>query len=80
MGASINTAAGLQGLICQNLEEYREQAIALAQNPEGLQALKQRLAQKETLPLFQPQPWVKELETKLLELWREYSARPRYQS
>lgn len=74
MGASINAAAGLEDLICRDLEEYRDQAIALARNPQGLQAVKQRLAQTTQLPLFQPQPWIQELETRLLELWRDYPA------
>jgi predicted O-linked N-acetylglucosamine transferase (SPINDLY family) len=74
MGASINAAAGLEGLICRDLEEYRDKAIALARNPEGLQAVKQRLGQTTQLPLFQPQPWIQELEMRLLELWRDYPA------
>lgn len=44
MGASRLNALGLPELVAKNLADYEEQAIALAQSPERLSALKTKLA------------------------------------
>jgi protein O-GlcNAc transferase len=61
VGASLLTAAGLPDLICDNIDEYRSKAIHLATRPEGLSAIRNRLAGR-TAPLFDTQLHTRSLE------------------
>lgn len=73
MGASICGAAGLESLICDSPQTYVQQAVALAQEPERLQSLRDQLQHhKDQLPLFQPQAWMAHLESVLQQLWQDY--------
>ena len=66
MGASICAAAGLESMICHTVEEYKQKAIHLAQNPSELQKIRQY---KHQLPLFDVPQFVANLETAYLEIF-----------
>ena len=69
MGASICAAADLKGTICQSTADYIYRAVELATTPEKLSVLKQKLiAEQQTLPLFDCEKFVCELERKLKEI------------
>ncbi|MGD1699256.1 TIGR03032 family protein [Dapis sp. BLCC M229] len=69
IGASLCAAVGLEELICQTTEDYIQQAIDLAHNPQKLASLRQQLnTDKEQKPLFNLPRFVKELETVLQQL------------
>jgi protein O-GlcNAc transferase len=64
VGASLLTAAGLPELICGSPQEFIATAIHLAQHPQELAVLRDRLQQqKYHLPLFDTDTWVREFET-----------------
>jgi predicted O-linked N-acetylglucosamine transferase (SPINDLY family) len=63
VAASIVSAAGLAELVCSSADDYEETAVALAQDPERLAALRQRLMEtRETCPLFDTAALVRDLE------------------
>lgn len=72
MGASICASAGLESLICDNAFTYEKKAIYFGNNPSALKVICDHFSQKEKLPLFQPQQWVKSLESVLQKLWNTY--------
>jgi len=73
MGASICAATGLEFLICDDLSAYEEKAVQLATNPDEFAKIRQGLqAHRDTLPLFQSQQWIADLEAICWELWGEY--------
>jgi len=61
MGASICASGGTPELICKNLEEYEQQAVYWATHPQALQALRQRLQQRNA-PLFDVPGFARSLE------------------
>ncbi len=69
MGASICAAAGLESTICSSVEEYKQKAIFLAQNPQKLQEIKQHLKKQTQLPLFDIPQFVTKLEAAYLEIF-----------
>ena len=70
MGASILAASGLEELICPDLATYQDKAIALAQHPTRLAALKQYLLDHlHELPLFDNQQFARNLETAYWQMW-----------
>jgi predicted O-linked N-acetylglucosamine transferase (SPINDLY family) len=75
VGQSLVTAAGIPELIVTDLQAYEETAVRLAENPEELNAIKQRLTeQTTTCPLFDTARFVKNLEKAYREIWRRYQA------
>jgi predicted O-linked N-acetylglucosamine transferase (SPINDLY family) len=71
MGASVCAAAGLESMICETVEEYKQKAIDLANNPQKLQKIKDYLKTHKTqLPLFDVPGFVRNLETAYLQLIR----------
>lgn len=63
MASSILRAADLGELVTTSLEEYEALAIELANNPERLDALRQRLAAgRKTAPLFNTQQTTRHME------------------
>lgn len=73
MGASIVAAAGLPELATHNLEEYVDFAVSLAQNPQALQALKDRLhTQGLDSPLLDTAQFVSHLESGYHAMWGDY--------
>ncbi len=74
MGASICAAAGLESLICQTGEEYRDKAIYLATHPQELIEIREKLQRdKEHLPLFDRPQFVRSLEVAFRQIWQQYS-------
>jgi protein O-GlcNAc transferase len=73
MSASHLKAAGLEEMVANNLIDYRQTAIALALNPEKLQAIKSRLLRNQTThPLFNPQRFVRNLESAYTAVHQRY--------
>lgn len=73
MGASIVAAAGLEELICEDLESYQRKAIELAQNPSVLEKYKLQLRQPaEEILLFNNQQFVQNLESTFEQLWSKW--------
>ena len=63
VGASLLTAVGLPELIAQTEEEYEEIIVNLANNPEYLSQIKQRLRDnRKTSCLFNTEQSTRELE------------------
>lgn len=71
VGASVLRAAGLDELVCADLEDYREQALQLARRPERLQALRVQMDERRaTLPLFDTRSYTRDLEALLMQAWQ----------
>lgn len=71
VGASMLTAIGLGELIARDLESYERLAVELAQDPQRLQALRDKLARQRTAaPLFDTPRLVRNLEAAYEEMWR----------
>lgn len=69
MAGALLTAAGLPELITEQLPDYEEKAVALAQNRSHCQALRAYLlAQRENGALFDSPRFVRNLEAALLQL------------
>ena len=63
VAASLLTAIGLSELIAENLADYEKLALALAQDPARLAALKQKLAaNRQSAPLFDAARFTRNLE------------------
>ncbi|MCP4044145.1 MAG: UDP-N-acetylglucosamine-peptide N-acetylglucosaminyltransferase, partial [Gammaproteobacteria bacterium] len=57
-----------------SVEEYIEQAVFLASQPEELAAIKQELRrQRTTCPLFDAQGYTRCLEAAYRQMWRQFS-------
>ena len=75
VAASLVKACELPQLVCADGEDYVRKAVALAQNPSELQALKQHLiAQRTTLPLFDSERFTRDFEALLLRMWERHEA------
>ena len=75
VSSSILTAIGLPGLVTHTLEEYRVLAIRLAQNPDELEGIRQRLAgNRLTKPLFDTPRFARNLERAYKEMWNIFLA------
>jgi predicted O-linked N-acetylglucosamine transferase (SPINDLY family) len=72
VGASLVAAAGLPQLVCRCLEDYENSAVRLAQDPTELQRLRQTLAARERLPLFDTPRFVRNLESAFDIMWKRY--------
>jgi len=74
-GSLLNTA-GLTELIAGNLAEYEQRAIKLAQKPDQLQHLREKLATaREASALFDTTRLVRNLETAFEKMWKRYEGR-----
>jgi predicted O-linked N-acetylglucosamine transferase (SPINDLY family) len=65
VAATLVTAAGVPEMICASWDEYESRAIALAQSPAALAALRARLAGRADAPLFDPVRYIRHLESGL---------------
>jgi len=74
VGASLVAAAGLPQLACRSLEDYEEAAVRLAQDPAELRRLRQKLAARERLPLFDTPRFVRDLESAFDMMWTRFLA------
>jgi len=73
MGASMLSTLQLPELITEDLEGYRDKALALARDPAQLAALRATLREKlETTPLFAPALFARHLEHAYCEMWRRF--------
>jgi len=64
---------GLPEMIAKDLDTYRKTAIELAQNPEKLKHIRQKLKDNRlTRPLFDTEATVKNLETAYLKAWQHH--------
>jgi predicted O-linked N-acetylglucosamine transferase (SPINDLY family) len=71
--ASLVKAAGMDELICATPEDYVARAIALANDPAALAALRQKLAaNRESCMLFDTNLLVRNLEQLYAQAWRDY--------
>jgi predicted O-linked N-acetylglucosamine transferase (SPINDLY family) len=72
VAGSLLHAAGLAELVTDSLEEYERQALRLATHRGELQALRARLEQVATTPLFDTARFARNLESAYLALWRRF--------
>ncbi len=73
IGASLVTAIEMPDMICYSRNEYEQRAIALAYNPNDLQAIRDRLWHNRlTAPLFDTSRFVKHLEQAYRTIWQHY--------
>ncbi len=70
VGASLVTAAGLPQLACRSIGDYENTAVRLAQDPAELRRLRQTLAARERLALFDTPRFVRALESAFDAMWR----------
>ena len=75
VGASLLGALGLPELVAPDLAAYEATAIALAQQPERLAALRERLqTQRSASGLFDPLRFARDMEAALLRAWEARTA------
>ena len=75
VAASLLKAVGLEELITQSDAEYEELIVSLAQSPERLQALRERLAQNRlTHPLFDSERFTRHLERAYVQVMQRHWA------
>ncbi|MGD0958608.1 MAG: tetratricopeptide repeat protein [Methylomonas sp.] len=75
VSASVLTAMGLPELITASREQYAEQAIELARNPEKLADIKGKLAQNRLkTPLFDTQLYTTHIEAAYTQMYQRYLA------
>jgi protein O-GlcNAc transferase len=73
VGASILKAAGLQELVCEDLMSYENLAVELAVNADRYIAIRSSLEEgRESLPLFDTERWVSNLERGFDAMWRRH--------
>ena len=72
VAASILRTMDLAELVTDNDDDYFNVALSLAQNPEKLAAIKQKIAvQKQTSPLFDTQKFAHDLERLYQTIWAQ---------
>lgn len=74
VAGSILTAAGLSELVTQTLETYEAEALRLAQNPDVLMRLRDKVSQAPTTPLFDIATYTRDVERAYLNMASLYSA------
>jgi predicted O-linked N-acetylglucosamine transferase (SPINDLY family) len=73
MAGSLLQAVGLPELITHNLADYETKALELAQRPETLRGLRQRLREKgRTAPVFDTDRCRRSLESAYVEMWQRH--------
>jgi predicted O-linked N-acetylglucosamine transferase (SPINDLY family) len=73
--ASLVKAAGIGELICVNLQEYIDRAVAFGQSPGELKALRQRLlTAKDASLLFDTPRLVSDLEKLYRSMWADFQS------
>lgn len=74
LGASVCAAAQRSEWICASAAEYEQRAVAWGTRPSELSAVRQRWhEERDAVPLFNPEPWVRHLETALGQLWQSHA-------
>lgn len=70
LGATLSHAMGMPELVCRDLEEYGERAVALASDPAAREALRQKLLrQRDCAPLFDTDRFTRNLERGIAAAW-----------
>jgi protein O-GlcNAc transferase len=72
VGASLVAAAGLPQLARASLQDYEDAAVRLARDPAELGRMRQVLAARERLPLFDTPRFVRDLERAFDTMWERY--------
>jgi len=73
IGGSMLRSCGLEELVCTSLEEYKEKACQLADDPGKLLELRRKLeGGRESCPLFDTKKWVREFEEKVTFAVHQY--------
>ena len=73
VAGSLLHAVGLPELVTDNLADYESLALALARNPQRLQALKEKLLrQRDALPLFDSKRFCRHLESAYETMWQRW--------
>ncbi|MFM0140460.1 O-linked N-acetylglucosamine transferase, SPINDLY family protein [Caballeronia grimmiae] len=77
MAGALLSAAGMPELITDNFRDYKEKAVALAQAPEEVVRLREKLKLvKRNGVLFDTQRFARNLENRLIQLAREKEVKP----
>lgn len=75
MGATLLNAVGMPELLCRDLAEYEERAVAFAANPAAVAALRAKLAANvANAPLFDVPRYTRDLATAFEAMWQNYRA------
>ena len=78
VAASLVTAAGFPELVTASEGEYKDLAVALAEDPPRLRALQQRLADaRDSSPFFDTPQWMRDWEDLALAMADEPYLPPR---
>jgi protein O-GlcNAc transferase len=76
VAGSLLTAIGMPELITESLEEYEQAALALANDPQRLIALRQKLERKRSASvLFDLPKWTGNIETAYARMWQIWCSR-----
>jgi predicted O-linked N-acetylglucosamine transferase (SPINDLY family) len=82
MTSSLLTAVGLTELITTNEDDYEQLALDLANNPNKLNAIKEKLSlNRENSPLFDTKRFTKNIETGYIQIYKQYrnGKKPKHQ-
>ena len=75
VAASLMHTAGLDDLICDDVEQYVQTVVALAQDAPRRATLRERLiAQRDTNPLFDGQRFARDIEALFARMWERAAA------
>ncbi|HIB84355.1 MAG TPA: tetratricopeptide repeat protein [Chromatiaceae bacterium] len=73
IGASHSTHVGLEQMVCDNTQAFEDRAVMLAQDPDALAEIKNKLAQgRVEQPLFQPARFCAHLEQGYRSMWQRH--------
>ncbi len=74
VSASLLAGAGLDELVTESLDRYVKLAIHLARDKRQLRSIRERLALRHKIPLFNTRQTVSWLQQAYLEMWRRYAS------
>jgi len=75
VAGSLLTAAGVPELITYNLQDYEALALGLAQNPDRLKSVRDKIVRtRAQMPLFDIQKYVGNLEKAYRAMWKTWEA------
>ena len=72
VAGSLLNAAGIPELITQSIEEYEQLALALAQHPDRMLALRRRVNKARDGPLFDLPKLTRHIEAAYLRMWQDW--------
>ena len=75
VSSSLVTAAGIPEMIVYSLDEYKQRAVGLAQSPEALKDVRDRLRNgRLTCPLFDSDGFTRDLARLYQKMWNNYQS------